>query len=101
MKHSGAAAVHLTVTAVDGEVTADVADDGHGIEVTVRRSGLENLRVRRATGGSFHLDTGPRGTRRDGHPGSSLDDAGWYSSSTLQIVLAGRRNSAERSEVSR
>lgn len=64
VKHSGAAAVHLTVTAVDGEVTADVADDGHGIEVTARRSGLENLRVRaERLGGSFRIDTGARGTR--------------------------------------
>lgn len=64
VKHSGAAAVHLTVTAVDGQVTADVADDGHGIEVTARRSGLENLRVRaERLGGSFRIDTGARGTR--------------------------------------
>ncbi|HEU4755818.1 MAG TPA: GAF domain-containing protein, partial [Agromyces sp.] len=64
VKHSGAATVHLTVAALDGHVTAEVADDGHGIEVTVRRSGLENLRVRaERLGGTFHLDTGPRGTR--------------------------------------
>ena len=64
VKHSGAASVHLTVAALDGHVTTEVADDGHGIEVTVRRSGLENLRVRaERLGGTFHLDTGPRGTR--------------------------------------
>jgi signal transduction histidine kinase len=52
------------VTAADGAVTADVADDGHGIEVTARRSGLENLRVRaERLGGSFRIDTGARGTR--------------------------------------
>jgi signal transduction histidine kinase len=64
VKHSGATTVHLTIAALDGHVTAEVADDGHGIEVTVRRSGLENLRVRaERLGGTFHLDTGPRGTR--------------------------------------
>lgn len=64
VKHSGAATVHLTVGAADGRVTAEVVDDGHGIEVTVRRSGLENLRVRAEhLGGTFHIDTGPRGTR--------------------------------------
>ena len=64
VKHSGAATVHLTVAALNGHVTAEVADDGHGIEVTVRRSGLENLRVRaERLGGSFQVDTGPRGTR--------------------------------------
>ncbi|MBM7503330.1 GAF domain-containing protein [Agromyces aurantiacus] len=63
VKHSGAASVQLSVLALDGTVTAVVIDDGHGIGVTARRSGLENLRVRaERLGGSFDVDTGPRGT---------------------------------------
>jgi signal transduction histidine kinase len=65
VKHSGAASVHLTVAAADGMVEVDVADDGHGISASaVRRSGLENLRVRaEKLGGAFHVETGSRGTR--------------------------------------
>ncbi|MFE5672929.1 GAF domain-containing protein [Agromyces sp. NPDC056523] len=64
VRHSGAASVQLTVVAVDGAVTAEVSDDGQGIDPSVaRRSGLENLRVRaERLGGSFLIDTGPDGT---------------------------------------
>ena len=65
VRHSGAAAVHLTLTTSDGTVTAEVVDDGHGIGPSVvRHSGLENLRIRaERLGGSFRIDTGPGGTR--------------------------------------
>ena len=64
VRHSGATSVQLTVVAVDGTVTAEVSDDGSGIDPSVvRRSGLENLRVRaERLGGSFLIDTGPDGT---------------------------------------
>jgi signal transduction histidine kinase len=64
VKHSGAASVTLTLVAADGRVTAEVSDDGRGIGGAVRRSGLENLRVRaERLGGAFELDSSTAGTR--------------------------------------
>ncbi|GGI44656.1 signal transduction histidine kinase [Agromyces flavus] len=64
VRHSGARSVQLTVVAVDGTVTAEVSDDGSGIDPSVvRRSGLENLRVRaERLGGTFLVETAPDGT---------------------------------------
>ncbi|WP_400995604.1 GAF domain-containing protein [Agromyces sp. GXQ0307] len=64
VRHSGAASVTLSIVAAEGRVTAEVADDGRGIGDAVRRSGLENLRVRaERLGGAFDLDSSSAGTR--------------------------------------
>lgn len=64
VKHADAHAVGLTVAATDGEIAAEVIDDGRGIGEPIRRSGLENLRLRaERLGGAFEIDSGPRGTR--------------------------------------
>ncbi|GAA2037528.1 GAF domain-containing protein [Agromyces tropicus] len=64
VRHAEATSVTLTLTASDGKVTAEVADDGRGMGGAARRSGLENLRVRaERLGGSFELDSSGDGTR--------------------------------------
>jgi signal transduction histidine kinase len=68
-KHSGARNVRVKVRQVEGSLTADVEDDGHGFELNPPspRRGLGLLGMReRATiaGGSLVIDSAPgRGTR--------------------------------------
>ena len=64
-KHAQATSVHLTLTATDHELIAQVADNGVGIDEAAYESGLRNLRERASKlGGSVTIErTEPRGTK--------------------------------------
>jgi signal transduction histidine kinase len=69
IRHSGATRASVTLTARDGEVCLEVADDGRGFDATTRQTaghfGLANLRDRAAAIGGrleVHSDEG-KGTR--------------------------------------
>jgi signal transduction histidine kinase len=58
-RHASASRVEIDVTAATGELTMSIADDGIGIGVAERRSGLTNLRQRAEQhGGSFVFSVG-------------------------------------------
>lgn len=65
VRHAGAANVHITVTAENGQLTIEVVDDGIGMSVDPSLSGLANLRDRATQrGGSFDTQQSkPHGTR--------------------------------------
>lgn len=68
LRHSGADRIEVRIAAEPraGELTVEITDDGRGIDRGVRRSGLENLRMRAAEWeGDFDVGTGlsGRGTR--------------------------------------
>jgi len=64
-KHAQATSVHLTLTATDHELIAQVADNGVGIDEAAYESGLRNLRERASKlGGSVTIERAePRGTK--------------------------------------
>jgi len=63
-KHAEASSVHVSITLREGVVTLVVADNGHGIGDSSRRSGLANLRSRaEARGGAMTTESGSNGTR--------------------------------------
>jgi signal transduction histidine kinase len=65
-RHSGATAARVRVSVSDAELAIRVADNGHGLGDTVRRSGLGNLRARAEQhDGSMAIETGPDGTTID------------------------------------
>ena len=62
VRHAGASAVRVTVTADDGWLTVTVADDGRGLPAQLTESGLAKLRRRATTAaGSMTLGAGPDG----------------------------------------
>jgi len=53
----------VTVTVADGEVTAEIVDDGVGVGEPSRRSGLANMRSRAdELRGAFEIGPGRDGT---------------------------------------
>jgi signal transduction histidine kinase len=65
VRHADANHAHITLTASDGMLTVNVADDGHGICGQGRDGavGLASMRQRaEALQGSLRVDTGDRGT---------------------------------------
>jgi len=64
VRHSGAATASVAVSASAERITVAVADDGHGIGDTTRRSGLGNLDHRaKARGGTLKVESSDEGTR--------------------------------------
>ena len=64
VRHAGAASASVSVLASADEISVAIADDGHGIGDTQRRSGLSNLEARaKRRGGVLTVDTGAGGTR--------------------------------------
>lgn len=63
VRHAGARTASVAVTASSEDITATVADDGHGMGDTTGRSGLKNIRERaRRRDGTLQIDTGDGGT---------------------------------------
>ena len=62
VRHAGANRVDVVISAVAGQVTVEITDDGSGPGSSPRHSGLANLRAR-ADGhdGHFHMGPGPSG----------------------------------------
>jgi signal transduction histidine kinase len=67
LKHSGATAATVTITAGDSWLHIAIADDGHGFDhQSVHESGLRGLRDRvEALGGHVEIDSQESGTRLD------------------------------------
>jgi signal transduction histidine kinase len=67
LKHSGATAVTVTVSAGDSSLRVGIADDGHGFDPSsIHQSGLRGLRDRvEALGGHLHIESQESGTRLD------------------------------------
>jgi signal transduction histidine kinase len=65
LKHSGATAATVTITASDSWLRVAIADDGRGfVAGAVKESGLRGLRDRvAALGGHIEIDGGESGTR--------------------------------------
>jgi signal transduction histidine kinase len=65
MRHAKAKSLSVSVQALDNNLVLTVADDGIGIEVQARQSGLANLRKRaEELGGTFEIGRrAPSGTR--------------------------------------
>ncbi len=64
VRHSGGQRLSASVEASADSVTVTVQDDGHGMGVVTRRSGLAHLLDRaEARGGSFSIDSDSSGTR--------------------------------------
>lgn len=63
-KHSGARQTTVTLNALADAVELIVADDGRGMKVTGRKSGIDNLEVRATMrGGTFTITSDDTGTR--------------------------------------
>ncbi|MDN4596806.1 GAF domain-containing protein [Leifsonia virtsii] len=64
VRHAGATSASVSVAASGDEILVVIADDGHGIGDTTRRSGLGNLDERaKRRGGALTVDSGADGTR--------------------------------------
>ena len=64
VKHASTEHTSVDLAVVDGVVRLVVADDGHGISGTTRRSGVSNLEKRALLrGGAFDVTSGAQGTR--------------------------------------
>jgi signal transduction histidine kinase len=62
-RHANASTINVRLSVHDGRASLIVEDDGKGIGVTSRRSGLANLRARaELVGGSFETKTRSDGT---------------------------------------
>jgi signal transduction histidine kinase len=62
-RHANASTINVRLSVHDGRASLTVEDDGKGIGVTSRRSGLANLRARaELVGGSFETKTRSDGT---------------------------------------
>ncbi|WP_374009233.1 GAF domain-containing sensor histidine kinase [Leifsonia sp. LS-T14] len=64
VRHAGATSAAVSVAATADDISVTIADDGHGIRDTERRSGLSNLDARaKHRGGELTVDSGSHGTR--------------------------------------
>jgi signal transduction histidine kinase len=64
VKHAEATRASVVLTVRNGAVHLEITDDGHGLTVTGRRSGVANLEERAVRrGGTFTLESDSAGTR--------------------------------------
>lgn len=64
VKHAAATRASVVLSVRGGEVHLEIADDGHGLTATRRRSGIANLEERAVRrGGTFALESDSAGTR--------------------------------------
>jgi len=64
VRHAAASTAAVVVEATPEAITATIADDGHGMGDSTRRSGLANIRDRALLrNGTFDIDSGSDGTR--------------------------------------